>query len=106
MGGGQIGKKSLICIEGKPNDPSLGEHCSLLFLPATPLSLSGTPGLLELTRRLSRALDSPRALLPELQRIKDTVRCALLGAEVPVSRTIDANLDCAFVENAFFHRNP
>ena len=29
------------------------------------------------------ALDSPRALLPELQRYKDTVRCAALGAEVP-----------------------
>ena len=30
-----------------------------------------------------RALDSPCALLPELQRIKDTVRSAVLGAEVP-----------------------
>ena len=29
------------------------------------------------------ALDSPRVLLPELQRCKDTVRCAALGAEVP-----------------------
>ena len=36
----------------------------------------------ELTQRPSRALDSPRALLPELQRNKDTVRCAALGAEV------------------------
>ena len=40
-------------------------------------------GLFELTRQPSRALDSPRALLPELQRYKDTVRCAALGAEVP-----------------------
>ena len=31
----------------------------------------------------SNSLDSPRALLPELQRYKDTVRCAALGAEVP-----------------------
>ena len=43
-------------------------------------------GLFELTRRPSRALDSPRALLPELQRYKDIVRCAALGAEVPGHR--------------------
>ena len=42
--------------------------------------------LFQLTRRPSRALDSPRALLPELQRYKDTVRCAALGAEVPGHR--------------------
>ena len=40
-------------------------------------------GLFELTRRSSRALNSPCALHPELQRYKDTVRCAELGAEVP-----------------------
>ena len=40
-------------------------------------------GLFKLTRRPSRALDSPRALLPELQRCKDTVRCAAIGAEAP-----------------------
>ena len=57
---------------------------SLTFLPATPSSPSRTlEGLFELTRRPSRALDSPRALLPELQRYKDTVRCAALSAEVP-----------------------
>ena len=33
-----------------------------------------------------QALDSPRALLQELQRIKDTVRCGALGAEVPGHR--------------------
>ena len=38
-------------------------------------------GFLELTRRPSLALDSPRASLPELQRYKDTVRCATLGEE-------------------------
>ena len=66
------------------NDPSSGKHYSLAFLPATPSSLSWTlEGLFELTRRPSPALDSPRALLPELQRYKDTVRCAALGAEVP-----------------------
>ena len=40
----------------------------------------------ELTRRPSRALDSPGALLLELQRYKDTVRSAALGAEVPGHR--------------------
>ena len=68
-------------------DPSSGKHYSFPFLPATPLSPSRTlEGLFELTRRPSRALDSPRALLPELQRYKDTVRCGALGAEVPGHR--------------------
>ena len=72
---------------GQINDPSSGKHYSLPFLPATPSSPSRTlEGLFELTRRPSRALDSPRALLPELQRYKDTVRCAALGAEVPGHR--------------------
>ena len=62
-----------------------GGNTSLPFLPATPSSPSRTlEGLLELTP--SRALDSPRALLPELQRYKDTVRCGALGAEVPGHR--------------------
>ena len=66
-------------------NPSSGKHYSLPFLPATPSSPSRTlEGLFELTRRPSRALDSPRALLPELQRYKDTVRCAT--AEVPGHR--------------------
>ena len=64
--------------------PHWRKHYSLSCLPATPSFPSRTlEGLFELTRRLSRALDSPRALLPELQRYKDTVRCAALGAEVP-----------------------
>ena len=46
-------------------------------------------GLFELTQRPSRALDLPRALPPELQRYKDTVRC-----------------DCVFVENALFYTDP
>ena len=50
------------------------------------VSVSDPQGLFELTRRPSQALDSPRALLPELQRYKETVRCAALGAEVPGHR--------------------
>ena len=49
-----------------------------------PLSLSQTlEGFFELTRRTSRALALPHTLLLELQRYKDNVRCAALGAEVP-----------------------
>ena len=60
---------------------------SLPFLPATPSSPSQTlEGLFELTRRPSQALDSPRALLPEPQRYKDTVRYGARGAEVPAHR--------------------
>ena len=67
------GKRTISPIDlpgGQINDPSLGKHYSLPFLPATPSSPY-------------RTLGSPRALLPELQRYKDTVRCAALGAEVP-----------------------
>ena len=77
-------KKSLICLEGKIMTPHWGKHFSLPFLPATPLSPSRTIEVLfELTRRPSRPLNSPRALLPELQRYEDTVRCAALDAKVP-----------------------
>ena len=64
--------------------PRRGKYYSLPFLPATPLSPSRIfKGLFELTtRQPSRALNSPCALHPELQRIKDKVRCATLGAEV------------------------
>ena len=62
-------KNSLICLEGKSMTPLRGNTNSLPFLPATPSSPSRTlQGLFELTRRPSRALDLPRALLPELQR--------------------------------------
>ena len=79
--GGQKGKKIIDLPVGQINDPSSGKYYSLPFLPATPSSPSRTlEGLFELTRRPSRALDSPRALLPGLQRNEDTVRCAVQGA--------------------------
>ena len=82
-----MGEKIIDLPEGQINDPSLWKRYSLLFLPATPTSPSRIlEGLFEVTRQPSRALDSPRALLPELQRIKDNVRCAALGAEVPGHR--------------------
>ena len=60
-----------------------GINFSLSFLPATPSSLSPThKGLFQLTRHPSRAIDSHGVLLPELQRKKNTARCATLGAEV------------------------
>ena len=89
------------------NDPLSGKQYSLPFLPATPSSPSQTlEGLFELTRRPSRALDSPRVLLPEQQRCKDIVgRCAALrhgGLKTGLSRTTDRNLDCAFLGNNLF----
>ena len=78
-----------------------GNYFFLLFLRATSLSPSWTlEGLFELTQRPSRALDSPRALLPELQRYKDF--CARRRGPRTLSTTADANLDCAFVENELF----
>ena len=65
-GGGKT-KKIFDLPSGKINDPSSRIHFYFSFLPATPLSPS-------------------RALLPELQRYKDTIRCAALGAEVPGHR--------------------
>ena len=64
--------------------PSSGKHNSNPFLPATPSSPSWTlEGLFELTQRPSRALNLPRALLPELQKNKDTALwCAVIGEEV------------------------
>ena len=47
------------------------------------LRLGHLEGLFELRRRPSRALNSPHAFLPELQRYKDTVRCVAVGANVP-----------------------
>ena len=67
--------------------PCRGKRFSLLYLPAISSSPPQTlEGLFELTLLSSRALDSPRALLTELQRNKDTVRCAVPGAEVPGHR--------------------
>ena len=64
-------KKIIDLPGGKINDPSSGKHYSLPFLAATPSPPSWTlEGLFELTRRPSQALDSPSALLAELQRYK------------------------------------
>ena len=52
--------------------------CSSQQLPC--LRLGPSKGFFELTQRPSRALDLPRALLPELQRNKVTVSCPLFGA--------------------------
>ena len=77
------------------------EFLFFLFLPMTSSSRYQTlEGLIELTRCPSRALDSPRALLPELQRYKEC-RARRGGPRTPSTIT-DANLDCAFVENALF----
>ena len=80
-------KRSLNWTGGQINDPWSGKTFSLPFLPETPSSPSQTlKGLLEVTRRSSRSLDLPRALLlPELQANKVTFRCEVLGAEVEIT---------------------
>ena len=65
-------------------------------------------GLFELTLRPSRALNLPRALLLELQRYKDTVRCAALGMDVPGHRQkqLTQTLIVNFVKKStFLHRS-
>ena len=47
------------------------------------LRLGTLEGLFELTLRSSRALDMPRKLLPEHQRMKDIIRRAASCAAVP-----------------------
>ena len=75
-------------------------------VPPSNSLVSVLEGLFELTRRPSRALDLPRALLPELQRCKDTVCHARLGGPRTPSTTTDANLECPFAENALFYTDP
>ena len=48
----------------------------------TRLRLEPLKAFFELTQRPSRALNLPCALLPELERNKDTAGCAALGTEV------------------------
>ena len=60
-------------------------------------------GLFELTLRSSRALDSPRALLPELQRYQDTVRCVALGVDLGQKQT---NSEFVLVADLFFPDPP
>ena len=55
---------------------------------------------------LQGPLDSPCALLLELQRNKDNVCLAVRGGPRTPSTTTDANLDRAFVENALFYTDP
>ena len=62
--------------------PLVGE--TLFSFPSNLLCLHLRPlkGFLSWRGALQRALDSPRALFPELQRNMDTIRCALLGNDV------------------------
>ena len=60
----------------------MGETLFSSVPPSNFLVSVSDPQLFELIQRLL-ALDSLHALLPELQRDKVTVRCAVLGADVP-----------------------
>ena len=79
---------------------------SLPFLPATSSSPSRTfEGLFELTRRPSRALNSPHALLPELQRYKDTVSCAERRSQDTVNNNWCKPWLCVCWKCIFLHRS-
>ena len=76
-------KNPSIYLEGKFMKPNRGVCCSLLFLPATPLSLS-LEGLFKLKRCHSRALNLATCVATGTHRNnKDTVRCGVLGTQVP-----------------------
>ena len=73
------------------------------------LRLGPSKGFFELTQRPSRALNSPRALLSELQRYKDMVRCAALGAEVPGhpgQQYLTQTLMVRLLKTHFFYTDP
>ena len=83
--------------------PLVREILSSSVPPATHSSPSqALEGLFELTRRPSRALDSPRLLLPNSSDTRtppEVCKAKCPGPRTP-SRTTDTNLDCAPVENA------
>ena len=92
---------------GQINDPWLVKWFSVSFLPATPSSPSRTlEGLFELTRRPSRALDSPCALLLKLKRYRDMVRCAALDTEVPGHHQEQLTQILHFVQNPLSYTDP
>ena len=65
------------------------------------LCLGPFKGFFELTQHPSRALDSPRALPPELNRKKAYCQvCRARGGDPTISsRTTDTNLDFVFDDN-------
>ena len=86
--------------------PQWGEN-TVLFQQLPGLSIRPLlERLFELTLFHSRALSpstSPCALLPELQRYNEPIRCVALGAEVPEhSKTTDTNLECVLAKNSHF----
>ena len=88
---------------GQINGPSSGKCFSLPFLPA----ISSTPswtleGLFEMTQLPSRALDSPRALLPDLQRETRTPSGGPRTGTLTLSA--DTNLElCVGEKRTFLH---
>ena len=86
---GAIKVKILYLRGGQSKESSLGKHFSFPFLLATPWSPPRTlEGLLELTRRPSRALNLDTCCFrnPDLQKYKDTNRCDPVGDVSPGHR--------------------
>ena len=68
---------------GHTNDPSSGYTLLCSSSPCHLPPFQTIEGLFELTRRPSRALDSPHALLLEQQRYEDTARYGSHGRGGP-----------------------
>ena len=86
--------------------PHRGNYFSLLFLAATPSSPSQTlEGLFELTWRPSRKGPHLASCVAsgttEIQGHRQVCHPRRKGPRT-LSKTTDANLNCLFVENAFF----
>ena len=84
----------------------VGKYFSLPSSQQLPrLRLWTLEGLFGMTCRPLRALNSPCELFPELQRYKDTVRCAALGHEVP-GHGQEQLTQTLFIENALLYADP
>ena len=95
-------------LEGKSMTPHQGNTIPFHFSKLLPRLRLVTPvGLFELTRHPSRAFELPCALLPELQRYKDTVRCAALGMKVPgnCKQQLTQTLIVGLLKTYFLHRS-
>ena len=91
---GRWQKKSLICLERKSFLPLIGDRLSLPFLPATPSSPSRILEWLSTdTATYKRVFDSPRVLLPKVQKYMDPRHG---GTGTPDSGKVSLKLDTIY----------
>ena len=102
-------KKSLIGLEDKSMTRCWGS--TNFFRPSQQLPclcIEPLKGFFELTLRPSKALDLPLVLLPEIQKYKGHRQVCRARHRGPrtLSKIADANLQCAFDENALYYNDP